>query len=69
MLNNIVHPESCLETTYGLRFFVDAGGGCEFPCDANGNVDLNNMTDTAIENYKYCLKHPEKYSYSFNKVH
>ena len=66
MLSNIVRPERKLEVTYGLNFLVDAGGGCEFPCDANGNLlDLN---DAASENYKYCISHPEKFPYAFNEV-
>ena len=67
MLNNIVRPERKLEITYGLRFFVDAGGGTEFPCDVDGNLlDLN---DAASENYKYCISHPEKFPYAFNEIH
>lgn len=69
MLKDIVRSERKLEITYGLRFFVDAGGGCEFPCDANGNVKLNQMTEVAIENYKDCLAHPEKFPYAYNEVH
>lgn len=69
MLSNIVRPERKLEVTYGLNFLVDAGGGCEFPCDANGNVKLSSMTEAAIQNYKDCLAHPEKFPYAFNEVH
>lgn len=69
MLSNIIRPERKLEVTYGLRFFVDAGGGAEFPCDVNGNVLFDKMTEAAIENYKRCLAKPEKYTYSYNEVH
>lgn len=69
MLKDIVRPERRLEVTYGLRFYVDAGGGLEFPCDADGNVKRNQMTEVAIQNYEDCLKHPEKYPYAFNEVH
>ena len=69
MLSNIVRPERKLEVTYGLRFFVDAGGGSEFPCDADGNVKLNSMTEAVKNNYKSCLAHPEKFLYAYNKVH
>lgn len=68
MLNNIVRPEPRLEITYGLRFYVDAGGGCEFPCDADGNVKLDSMMEAAINNYNDCLVHPEKFPYAFNEV-
>ena len=69
MLRNIVHPEHRLEVTYGLRFFVDAGGGCEFPCDADGKVKLGKMTEAAIKNYKHCIAHPEEFHYAYNEVH
>ena len=69
MLKDIVRPDYHLEVTYGLRFFVDSGGGLEFPCDADGNVFLDKMYDCAIENYKYCMEHPEKYPYAYNKIH
>ena len=69
MLENIVRPERRLEITYGLRFFVDSCGGFEFPCDKDGNVSLDKMSDAAIENYKYCMEHSEKYSYAYNEIH
>ena len=63
---DIIRGEVVERDEYGLRFFVDSGGGCEFPCDKDGKVkDLN---PAAQENYEYCLAHPEKYTYSFNEV-
>lgn len=35
-------------------------GGCSFPCNENGNL-LENLTIQAIENFHYCINHPEKY--------
>ena len=69
MLNNIVRPERKLKTTYGLRFYAYPDGGYEFPCDANGNIKRNGMTKVAIDNYNYCIAHPEKYPYAFNEIH
>ena len=69
MLSNIIRPERKLEVTYGLRFFAYSDGGYEFPCDADGNVKLDNMTDVAIENYNECLKHPEEFPYAFKEIH
>lgn len=69
MLSNIVRPERKLEVTYGLRFFVDAGGGAEFPCDADGNVKLAIMTEATRNNYKDCLAHPERFPYAWNEIH
>lgn len=68
MLNNIIRPEPRLEVAYGLRFFVDAGGGCEFPCDCDGNVLIDRMTDAAKKNYYQCLQAPDKYPHAFNEV-
>lgn len=67
MLNDIVRPDRRLEVTYELCFFVEPGGGFEFPCDADGN--LLPMNDAASKNYKYCMEHPEKFSYCYNVVH
>lgn len=69
MLSNIVRPERKLEVTYGLRFFVDANGGSEFPCDADGNILVDKMSDFAMQNYKNCLANPDKYPYAYNEVH
>lgn len=68
MLQNIV--DSCYETSvwYEVEFLVDRNGGLGFPCDADGNVNLKNMTDAAKENYKWAMEHPEKFPYSFNEV-
>ena len=67
-LKNIVRPERRLEVTYGLRFFIDSTGGYEFPCNADGNVKLEEMTEAAIENYNLCLKSPDNFPYAFNEV-
>ena len=69
MLSNIVRPERHLEVTYGLRFYIDPSGGSEFPCDEDGVVKLDSMSEAAIENYKYCLAHPEKFTYAYNELH
>jgi len=40
---------------YELRFrsLFDAGRGYAFPCDADGHVNLDLLSDTARENYLY----------------
>lgn len=40
---------------YELRFMplFDAGRGYVFPCDADGNVDIDRLTDRARANYFY----------------
>ena len=68
MLNNIVYPDRVKEENYSLLFYVDKSGGFSFPCDSNGNVFIDKMTDCAIENYNYCLKHPEKFPYAYKEI-
>ena len=66
MLKDIIEHEPVEEVSYGLRFFSSPSGGCEFPCDENGNVhDLN---PAAQINYEHCLAHPEKYEYDYGRV-
>ncbi|HYN61974.1 MAG TPA: hypothetical protein VET87_20930 [Rubrivivax sp.] len=40
---------------YELRFqsLFDAGRAYAFPCDAAGNVDMDQLSDTARESYLY----------------
>jgi hypothetical protein len=42
-------------TRYELRFqsLFDSGRGYAFPCDAQGRVDLDQLSDTARTNYLY----------------
>ena len=63
-------PGERVETVeYELLFYVERGGGLAFPCDENGNVDVENMYPPAKRNYENAMKHPEKYPYAWNKVH
>jgi hypothetical protein len=43
------------ETRYELRFtdLHDRGRGYAFPCDAEGHVDLDGLTDLCRANYLY----------------
>lgn len=69
MINNFKRGEYVTDTYYELRFFRDANGGFAFPCDAEGKMIVNENTNpAAIENYHWCLEHPEKFPYYFNKV-
>ena len=49
------------------RFFYDDNGGFGFPCDDDGNVLLNEMTKAAVDNYHWCLEHPEEFKH-FNEL-
>lgn len=44
-----------------LCFDDGHGNGFVFPCDAKGNPLLTRMQPEAIENYHFCMAHPEKF--------
>lgn len=48
-----VMPQS--QATYELRFqsLFDEGRGFAFPCDAQGHVDMDALSDRARQNYLY----------------
>ena len=69
MLRNLVKRHMETEVTYELRFFTDPNGGFAFPCNADGMVIRREMSDAAIENYKYALEHPENFPYCYNELH
>lgn len=50
----IQHRERITETTYArdFRWRDDRNAGFSFPCDAEGNVELDGV---ALENYNKCL--------------
>lgn len=43
------------EHRYELRFqsLFNEGRGYSFPCDATGNVDMNALSEKALNNYLY----------------
>lgn len=53
--------ECVTEVSYELMFWnYDDGGGFAFPCDKDGNL-LSMDNPGAVNNYKWCLEHPEKF--------
>ena len=54
-------------TEYKITFDYDETGGYWFPCDENGNLLKDDMTPTAIENYEWCMAHPEKFQ-TYNRM-
>ncbi|GIX25891.1 MULTISPECIES: hypothetical protein [Caldimonas] len=50
----VLEPQACA-TRYELRFqsLFHPGRGLCFPCDAQGRVDLDALSDRARENYLY----------------
>ena len=69
MIKDFKPSERVTKTEYEILFYVDSSGGYAFPCDENGNVQTDKMTEPAQKNYAWCLEHPEKFPYRFNKVH
>jgi len=48
-------PTHRLQAAYELRFqsLFDEGRGFAFPCDAQGHVDMDALSDRAKQNYLY----------------
>lgn len=69
MINNFKRGEYVEKTYYELRFYRDASGGFAFPCDKEGNLIIDHNTNpVAIENYHWCMEHPDNFPYYFNHV-
>ena len=66
MLKNYTPITYYTITEYEIVFDDGRNNGFGFPCDEHGNL-LDNLTDAAIDNYKWCLDHPEKFT-RFNEL-
>ena len=61
MLKNIVESEHMEKTEYELEFlYPGENSGFGFDCDEHGNL-LPDTNPAALENYHFCLAHPEKF--------
>lgn len=67
MIKNFVPSEWKEEEYYELLFFVDDDGGWAFPCDKDGHILEDEMTDAAKNNYLHCLVNPQDFKY-YKKV-
>lgn len=47
-------------TDYELTFDDGNNNGYSFPCDESGHL-LPKMADTAVQNYNWCMAHPERF--------
>lgn len=47
MIKDFKPSEYVTETEYELLFYVDSCGGFGFPCDADGNVLMDQMNESA----------------------
>ena len=69
MIKDFKPGEYVTTVDYEVRFFADCNGGFAFPCDANGQILVNEKTNpAAVKNYNWCLEHPERFPYDFNRV-
>lgn len=71
MINNFKRGEYVTKTAYELQFYVDNYGGFAFPCDSEGNILADEMTQAAIDNYNWCMDpaNRDKFKGCFNYVH
>ena len=67
MLTNYVGRRRVEVTEYRLCFYKDETGGYAFDCDKDGNLS-DKLTDCAMENYRECMEHPERFPYYWNDV-
>ena len=58
MLEIIRERESKEEIYYTYEFDRGDGSGFTFPCDKNGNIDLNECNK---ESYDYCMQHKSEF--------
>lgn len=61
MLKNYQERTHHTLVEHSLVFFYDDNHGFAFPCDANGNVTISEMTDCAVNNLTDCMAHPERF--------
>ena len=68
MIKDFKRGEYVISVSYELTFDDGCNNGFAFPCDKDGNRIINeNTSQAAIDNYNWCMKHPEKFE-RFNKV-
>ncbi len=69
MLKNFVQPERVKTVWYELNFWYkdDPGAGFGFPCNERGEILADEMTKEAVENYEWCMAHPERFG-TFNHL-
>ena len=67
MIKDFTPRQRVTEDMYEIRFYYDENGGFAFPCDKDWN--LAEMTECAMENYKYCMAHPEEFLFWNDKHH
>lgn len=66
MLHNFTPRKYYTVIEYELVFDDGRGNGFGFPCNKNGEL-LEDVTDAARENYRWCLNHKDHFV-RFNKI-
>lgn len=66
MIKNYVRGEEKELTEYELTFDDGCNNGFAFPCNKDGKL-LDGLHQAAIDNYNFCMEHPEKFK-RYNKV-
>ena len=51
------------ETYYNYEFTDRQGNGFSFPCEIDGFVDFDKLTDAAIANFDYCIENQDKFDF------
>lgn len=66
MLKNFVPAVRRSGKSYSIAFEREDTSGFSFDCDANGNL-LPGLTECAMENYRWCMEHPEEFPRKWNE--
>lgn len=69
MLTIIKERERKSETYYTYDFDIDRNGGFSFPCDENGKIEIQNMTESAVNNYNRCINNPQNFIFQGIRKH
>lgn len=62
MIKNFKQSHIEINTIHRIEFLREDTSGFSFPCDENGNILTDQMLPVAIDNYNYCIAHPEDFT-------
>ena len=62
MLKNFVQARTKERVSFSRVFDDGRGNGFWFPCNVDGELLTKEMTDCAMNNYRDCMKNPERFS-------
>lgn len=67
-LTNFTPAEWRESTSWSLEFTRKDTSGFSFPCNASGELLLEQMPEAAQKNYRWALDHPEEFDVEFNRL-